>query len=350
MKDKAKAIWRRNVKRWLIGAGLEVSASAAAAGALGRARGLGAIFTLHHVRPEVQSVTGPNRHLEVTPEFLDTALGQLTALGYDFIALSDVPARLAEASPRPFAVFTLDDGYRNNADCALPVFARHAAPFTVFVAQGLAEHSQPLWWEVIGRLLRQEERIAFDFGRGTETLELDTPARRLDTFFRFATHVWQGEEARQVAALCGLAERHGIDPLALTAELVMGPEELKTFAAHPLVSLGAHTVTHRKLAKLGGEDAAAEMSRSADWLERLTGTRPTAIAYPYGSRDAVGPREFETARQAGFSIGVTTQPGTLGAADLTRPLALPRISLNGYYQKRRYVSALASGIPFSLKR
>jgi peptidoglycan/xylan/chitin deacetylase (PgdA/CDA1 family) len=350
MKDKAKAIWRRNLKRWLIGAGLEASALATAAGLAKDARGAGAIFTLHHVRPETQPIVGPNRHLEITPHFLDTAIIQLKALGYEFIPLSEVPASLASPSGRPFAAFTLDDGYRNNADHALPVFARHDVPFTVFVAQGLAEHRVPLWWEIIGRLIRQEKQISFDFGQGEENLTLDTTVQRLDTSFRFATYVWSRDEREAVDTLCRLAERYGIDPLGMTRELVMGADEVRQFASHPLVSLGAHTVSHRKLARLSAGDAVEEMRRSADWLEQLTGTRPTAIAYPYGSKDAIGPREFAAALDLGFAVGVTTQPGTLTSADLSRPTALPRISLNGYYQKRRYVSALASGIPFSLRR
>lgn len=350
MKDKAKAIWRRNVKRWLIGAGLEASALANSAGLMKAARGSGVIFTLHHVRPETPSVAGPNRHLEITPEFLDLAIAQLKVLGYDFIALSDVPARLQSPSARPFAAFTLDDGYRNNAEHALPVFARHGVPFTVFIAQGLAEHRQPLWWEIMGRLLRENDRISFDFGDGSETLDLRTSVKQLDTFFRFASYVWSRDETDAVGRLCGLAERYGIDPLAITRELIMGPQELKDFAANPLVSLGAHTVTHRKLCRITAEETASEMRKSADWLADLTGTRPTAIAYPYGSRDAVGPREFRTARDLGFVIGLTTQPGMLTGADLARPTALPRVSLNGYYQQARYVRALASGIPFALKR
>lgn len=350
MKERAKAIWRRNLKRWMIGAGLEASAIANSAGLLKSARGSGVIFTMHHVRPESRSVIGPNRHLEVTPEFLDAAILRLKSLGYDLIALSDVPARLKTPSAKPFAAFTLDDGYRNNADHALPIFARHGVPFTVFIAQGLAEHRQPLWWESMGRLLREQERVSFDFGRGLETMDVRTPVQQLDTFFRFASYVWAHEEAQAVENLCRLASRYGIDPLAITRELIMGPQELKAFAAHPLVSLGAHTVTHRKLSRLTTEESADEMRKSADWLTDLTGTRPTAIAYPYGSRDAIGPREFQTARDLGFVIGLTTQPGMLTGADLARPTALPRVSLNGYYQKARYVNALASGIPFALKR
>ena len=81
-------------------------------------------------------------------------------------------------------------------------------------------------------------------------------------------------------------------------------------------------------------------------VERITGRRPATFAYPYGYRGTVSPREHRTARDLGFTIAVTTQPGTL--ANGIETAALPRISLNGLFQKAGYVSALASGTPFRL--
>ncbi len=41
--------------------------------------GLGAILTLHHVRPARNGAFQPNRILEITPDFLDALLGRLAA-------------------------------------------------------------------------------------------------------------------------------------------------------------------------------------------------------------------------------------------------------------------------------
>ncbi len=338
--------FKRLGKRLAIGAGLEFSWLLASAGLMREARGRGVVFTLHHVRPHVAEAFEPNAHLEITPRFLDVALRRLRREGYRFVPLGEVAALLAEPEgAKPFAAFTLDDGYNNNLEHALPVFERHQAPFTVFVAKGFAEGSHSIWWETLAILLRRAAEIRFDFGRGMERLVLDSPRQQWHAFDRFAAYVHRSDEARAVAAIDLLARENGIEPTDIVRELVMGPGELQWLAAHPLATLGAHTISHRALARLPEAEARIEMQASADYLEAVTGIRPETIAYPYGTPAAATAREARIARNLGFTLAVTTQPG-LPAAKLTG--YLPRISLNGFYQKRRYVSALASGIPLKL--
>jgi peptidoglycan/xylan/chitin deacetylase (PgdA/CDA1 family) len=330
--------------------GLDMAAALARAGMMANARGRGAIFTLHHVRPKQPRPLQPSGHLEVTPDFLGQTIERLAAEGYEFISLAEVPARLASQARQPFAAFTLDDGYRNNAEYALPVFARHGVPFTVFVTRGFAERSHSLWWETLGDMLSQQAELTFDFGSGPELIDLTSEARKFDAFDRFADHVAATDEASAVSRINAAARRHGIEPLQITADLTMDAKELAALARNPLVSLGAHTISHRALSRLSPEDARAEMLQSADYVETLTGTRPTSIAYPYGTRRAIGARDYAIAQELGFAVAVTTQPGTLGDRHMNQLTGLPRISLNGYYQQARYVSALASGIPFALVR
>lgn len=345
-----QALWRRSVKRAMIAGGLEAAYLLSNAGLMRNARGSGAIFTLHHVRPSTPRVVEPNAHLEITPEFLDLAIRRLAAEGYDFIHLSEIPARLAHPTARPFACFTLDDGYRNNAQFALPVFERHGAPFTIFINEGFAERTHSIWWETVATLINQEKRISFDFGSGPEELDLSSPKSKLDAFDRFCTFIQQGCEAKAVEQLDSAARALGIEPLAITETLTMDKDELRELSRHPLASLGAHTVSHRALMRLSPDVAGHEMQRSADWLQDVTDIRPTSMAYPYGTKAAVSEREQAIARDLGFTVAVTTQPGTLCPASLDQLTGLPRISLNGFYQEPRYVAALASGIPFALSR
>ena len=349
-KDRLKALWRRDVKRRLVAGGLDMAAALASAGMMPNARGRGAIFTLHHVRPKKHRLLQTSAHLEITPEFLSEAIERLYAEGYEFIRLEDIPARLAKPTKQPFAAFTLDDGYRNNAEYALPVFEQHGAPFTVFVARGFAERTHSMWWETLAELLGREPELTFDFGGGVEVMDLTSEARKFDAFDRFSAYVGSTDETMAVSRIDTLSRKHGIDPLKITADLTMDPAELKALAAHPLASLGAHTLSHRAVARLSPDDAREEMRQSADYVESLTGRRPLSIAYPYGTKQAVSERDHAIAKDLGFTIAVTTQPGTLCENSASRITGLPRISLNGFYQQPRYVSALASGIPFAMMR
>src|SRR5687767_4533390 len=92
---------RRLAKRAVVSTGLEVTSPLTALGLFRGARGRGAIFTLHHVRPRSERAFQPNDLLDITPEFLETAIQALKAEGYDFIRLDDIPVRLAEPSGRP---------------------------------------------------------------------------------------------------------------------------------------------------------------------------------------------------------------------------------------------------------
>ncbi|OHZ35444.1 polysaccharide deacetylase family protein [Agrobacterium vitis] len=336
-------------KQGLIAGGLVAAGVARRVGAWEDARGLGAIFTLHQVRPYLPLRPDPHRHLEITPKFLDTALRALWRENYEFIRLEDVPARLATGQgQRPFAAFTLDDAYYSSRDFALPIFERFDAPFTVFVCQGLSERSHGLWWETLAALTRKAEQLKWDFDGRRRILSTDTPLRKAAAFRQIASQITAMNEADMIGRLNRMAAEVGIDSRDIVAKAVLPSEALADFAAHPLVSLGAHTVSHRGLTGLDDETVQQELKLCADYLETLTGTRPVSFAYPYGDGRSVNQRTIDLVREAGFSLAVTTRPATLFANDGARLHALPRISLNGHFQTPATVRTLASGIPFRL--
>ena len=289
------------LKRTMISSGLEAAAILSGAGLMRDVAGLGTIFTLHHVRPALPRRFAPNAHLEISPEFLDRALARLKQDGYEFIALDALPSRAANAAGKPpFVAFTLDDGNRDNLEHALPLFARHNAPFTIFVAQGLSERTHSIWWETLAEMLGRLDRLTFDFGSGGAFLPLGKDSQKHAAFARFAAFVHSHEESEAVSRIDELARRHGLEPLDIVRASIMDRNELRQLVRHPLASLGAHTVSHRALVRLPEAEAAAEMALSADYVADIAGKRPIAIAYPYGTLDAVSPREGRLAAELGF--------------------------------------------------
>ena len=123
----------------------------------------------------------------------------------------------------------------------------------------------------------------------------------------------------------------------------MSWDELKPFADDPLVSIGAHSITHSNLARQSAEIASQEMSVSRARIESVLQRPVLHLAYPYGDRVAAGPREFALARAAGFKTAVTTRPGMIFPENADHLTALPRVSLNGNYQDARILPVLTSG-------
>ncbi|WP_083638722.1 polysaccharide deacetylase family protein [Rhizobium oryziradicis] len=342
---------KASIRRRVIAGGLTTASMMQRLKLMQDARGRGAIFTLHHVRPYQARQPDPNRHLEITPQFLATALRTLWRENYEFIALDQVPERLAApSSTRPFAAFTLDDAYRNTQTMALPIFEHFEAPCTVFACQGLSNRSHTLWWETLAALVRKADHVELSIDGVTTAVSAQTTDNKQHAFEQIAQRIAQSDEAAAIHALNALALHHGINSVEMVEDAIMSTTELRDFASHPLVTLGAHSVSHRALTKLSNEDLAQDILDSVDYIEGVSGERPTSFAYPYGDARSVDERTAQAVRDAGLKLAVTTKPGTLNAHHQAALYTLPRISLNGYFQTPQHVNALASGIPFKLFR
>jgi peptidoglycan/xylan/chitin deacetylase (PgdA/CDA1 family) len=306
--------------------------------------GVGAIFTLHHVRPRREGEFQPNRHLEVTPEFLRSMLAHLRAQDIDIVSMDEMHRRLTERDfSRRFASFTFDDGYRDNRDFALPVMREFDAPFILFVASDFAQGSGRLWWVALELAIARATTIEATIGSASCRLDASTPSAKQAAFDRM--HDWlrtlsEHDMHREIAALCA---RHGIDEAAICRELCMSWDELKPFADNSLVAIGAHSITHCNLAHQSETAVKEELSVSRARIEAALQRPVMHLAYPYGDKAAAGAREFALAGAAGYKTGVTTRPGMVFPENAGHLTALPRVSLNGNYQDARILPVLTSG-------
>ncbi len=307
--------------------------------------GVGCIFMLHHVRPPRQAAFQPNSHLEVTPEFLRATLAHLRARDVDLITMDELLRRLAVRDfSRRFACFTFDDGYRDNRDFALPVMREFDAPLTVYVASDFAEGTGSLWWIALERVIAKASLLEAVIGGAAVRIDSSTLAAKRAAFGRL--HDWlralpnHNDVARGIGTLC---DRHGVDQAAICRELCLSWDELKPFAAEPLVSIGAHTITHCNLAHELSEIASEEIATSRTRIEDALQRPVLHFAYPYGDKAAAGKREFALTRAAGFRSAVTTRPGMIFPGSAEYPTALPRVSLNGNFQSERILPVLTSG-------
>src|SRR5262249_6648966 len=150
-------------------------------------------------------------------------------------------------NPRRFVVITIDDGYADNLTHALPVFERHAMPFTVYIATCMVTREMDFWWAALQQMFVANEVVEVaPMARRFEsrTLEEKVAACAAVTGWVHGDIPGRAPQLRPVFAA------HGVDPEALLDQQALTPDQLRRLAAHPLVTIGAHTTWHRELAKL----------------------------------------------------------------------------------------------------
>jgi peptidoglycan/xylan/chitin deacetylase (PgdA/CDA1 family) len=307
--------------------------------------GVGAIVTLHHVRPPRPDRFQPNRLLEVSPAFLEAVLRYLRRQQVDLVSLDEMHRRLTQNElDRRFVCITIDDGYRDTLQWAYPILKSHEVPFAVYIPTSFPDRLGELWWLALEAVVARTNHVSLRIGGKEERHDCRTVAEKrhlYDQLYAFVRSLKTEDELRIfVRDLCA---RYRVDIAAFCDDLCMTWNELATLATDPLVTIGAHTVNHVMLAKVPEQAVWSEMRNSRSVIEAALGTRPDHLSYPVGDKSAAGLREFRIAAELGFKTAVTTRPGVLFPPHREHLTALPRVSLNGDYQALRHARVLLSG-------
>ena len=206
-------------------------------------------------------------------------------------------------------VLTFDDGYIDNLKNALPLLQEFGVPAAIYVATGYVGTDREFWWDDLERLilgpgdLPKILRLEIN-GRGREW-DLGDDAR-YSTQKSSCNRFWnvlsaENRNPRQSlfadlhAALRPLPETFQQQVLQQLHDLTGAPQkarpfyrcmtasELKTLAAEPLITIGAHTVTHCDLDYRTKEEQQNEIAGSKQQLEKVIGRSVEHFSYPYGS-------------------------------------------------------------------
>jgi peptidoglycan/xylan/chitin deacetylase (PgdA/CDA1 family) len=291
------------LKKTIIRSGLETLYFSAAHLALRPfVAGIGAILTLHHVRPPRLDRFQPNRLLEVTPGFLEDVVRYLRRSRLDLISLDEMRRRLTERNfERRFVCLTIDDGYRDTLQWAYPILKRHQAPFAVYIPTSFPDRLGELWWLAIEAVIARNTRVSLLIDGQERGFECGTVAEKRHLFeqlYGWVRSLKTEEELRR--AVRDLSARYQVDIAAFCDELCMNWNELAGLAEDPLVTIGAHTVNHVMLAKVPEKSARSEMEMSRSVIEAALGVRPDHLSYPVGDPTSAGPREFRIAAELRF--------------------------------------------------
>jgi peptidoglycan/xylan/chitin deacetylase (PgdA/CDA1 family) len=307
--------------------------------------GIGVILTFHHVRPPRTERFQPNRLLEITPRFLTRMVKLLRRSRVDVVSLDEMHRRMVEHDfKRRFVCLTFDDGYRDTLKYAYPILKEAGLPFAVYVATSFPDRLGELWWLALEAVIARNSRIGLVIDGKNRAFDCHSLAEKRALYEEL--YWWlrrQPTESELRDIVRNLGACYQVDIAAFCKELCMDWQEIAELAADPLVTIGAHTVKHAMLAKLPEKAVRAELDNSRSVIEAALGKRPQHLSYPFGDPASAAEREFAIAAELGFKTAVTTRPGVVTYGHMGHMTALPRISLNGEYQRLRYVRVLLSG-------
>ncbi len=225
------------------------------------------------------------------------------------LPLADVVARAAagDLPPRAVAV-TFDDGYVDLLTRALPILEKYEIPATLFITTG--NPGEPFWWDRLIQVLYQPvtlpPRLALTLNGEARSWSAGDggAAARRGLLLDLHGSLKPLPAAAQAAALARLQSQTGSPPPGPT-ERALTMEELRRLAGSPLVTIGAHTVTHPQLAVQSPDFQAQELRASREALMALWGRPVTQFSYPFGARDDFNRQTRQLVRAAGYSLACT---------------------------------------------
>jgi peptidoglycan/xylan/chitin deacetylase (PgdA/CDA1 family) len=240
-----------------------------------------AVLAYHGVRANDLPASAMHfENLHVTAARLASHCACLRALGCALLSFDEWQriARGDRPVPERAVLVTFDDGYRNVLTCGVPVLERYAIPAVVFVCTGPVERGVRFWFDAVASRSGEDEVER---------------AKALDH------RAWRE-----------LADRFEVAATAADPHAPLTIDELRRLAAHPLVTIGAHTASHPILARAPVAAQREEIAASRRTLERWIGSSVTAFAYPNG-RPAVDftSQTVSVVREAGFTHAFTTAAG-----------------------------------------
>lgn len=306
--------------------------------------GYATVFLLHRFAEEAS--TGRGFPIPTLVRYFEW----LRARRYNIIGLPTLVDALAAGRKLPArtVVFTVDDGYSDFHDVALPHFRRFEIPVSVFLVTDFLDGKCWLWWDKVEAALladpdRQGEveidgrRIAISPGsREERQCRADDLVEHLKTL--------PGEERdTAIGEICRSLEVT-LPPMPPLAYAPMTWNQVRTLNGD-LVTFGPHTLTHPILAL--ESDVSAKHEVTGSW-ERLRAEVPGALpvfCYPNGDPASFGGREVSLVTEAGLdaSLSVFRQPVAATAfaeSGALRRRPIPRYALEEDFG--RFVQ-LASG-------
>jgi peptidoglycan/xylan/chitin deacetylase (PgdA/CDA1 family) len=280
-------------------------------------RNCATVFMLHRFSDGQRGSKG------LDPSQLRRELDYLRRNNYKFLSLSRLFERFAEDGPelRGAVVFTIDDGYIDQAEIASPIFAEFDCPVTTFVTTGFLDGKLWMWWDKIEFIFLSTRRMSLEILLGEDAVhyelsnEKNIEAAKED----FVERCKSFEESTKLKTIAHLAEIAEVDlpdiPPVMYAPMTWDDARK---CEKKGMTFGPHTVTHPILSCTTSEYAEWEITESWRRVCEEVRSPVPVFCYPNGQWQDFGSRDVEIIRNAGIKGAVVGERGFAASGSFRR--------------------------------
>ena len=294
--------------------------------------GMGHMLMFHRVIPDSNTKRIHNHlSLEITPEHLERVINFFIKKKYRFLSIDQLHDGFLKGAlfDKRFVVFTFDDGYKDNLEIAYPIFKKYNIPFTVYITTGIPNRTAILWWYILENMLLERSSVQFNWNEKEYVFSSITSDEKEKAFEAIQKFIHENFTVENHLKLFSTVFMDFQPDLTLnSSQLGMDWDEIRLLNKDPLVSIGAHTVSHFNLSKLPAAALKAEVMNSKIELEKQLDQPVEHFAYPYGKFHHASIREYQLAQDLGFKTAITTNMGNLFKENGRTLHSLPRININ----------------------
>ena len=287
------------------------------------------IFMLHRMDSSECNTVGGTQ-----PEHLRRCLQYLVDNDYAFISLEQLVSALRTKQPLPprAVVFTLDDGYIDQAKIAAPIFEEFNCPLTFFVITGML--NQALWpWDAkIAWITSTSEKTTLNTTVADKSFTLPLgnieDRRHAKRELHDAIRVVPAEQVGNI--MCRIARDADV-AIPETPPAAWQPMswEMARQLERRGIQFAPHSVSHNVFSRLDDTIMQQEIIDSWNTVDKELLNPLKVFCYPTGREIDYGTREIEALRESGFLGAVSTTPGFVEQLDVSdeQLFRIPRFSL-----------------------
>lgn len=274
---------------------------------------VGQIIMLHRVSTFDPNKLRCNEHMKVSPAFLEQYIVKKKNQSV-FVSIDEVEAITTKILKlkKPFICVTLDDGYVDNYLNAFPIFVKHNIPFVIYITTGFVDDKYCIWWYQLERIIVENTTIVLSSGLA---YNCETLAEKENVFLQLRKEILELPSENFEIHFRELFSNYTLTLDGSTEKLMLTWNQIIEMSQHPLCTIAAHSVSHRRMSTLDADDLIVEVLDSKKMLEKYINKEVKHFAFPFGTDFEVSDVVVDKVKECGFTTATFSNGGPIKRLD-----------------------------------